>query len=96
MARGGARPNSGPKRTRPPVKRRLMLELSESEARCIAHLRLILGASRGTTEPLDAAAVCRYSLWHMLGSLSGYCIRHLDGDPNNVDLANLRLERLPR
>lgn len=55
MARGGARPNSGPKRTRPPVKRRLMLELDASEAAQLDALQARLGRS-------SAAAVIREAI----------------------------------
>lgn len=45
MPRGGKRPGAGAKPTRPPAKRRLMLELDASESAQLEALRKRLGRS---------------------------------------------------
>jgi hypothetical protein len=54
VPRGGKRPGAGAKRTRPPAKRRLMLELDASEAKQLSALEARLEA--------PASVVLRYAL----------------------------------
>lgn len=61
MPIGGKRKGAGRKATRPPVERRVMLELSEQEAALLTKLEC------GTGEP--AAAVLRAALCYYAGMM---------------------------
>lgn len=57
---GGKRPNAGRKVTRPPVERRVMLELSSGETEALERLQRKLG--------LSAAEVLRTALVSLYGA----------------------------